>query len=268
MGCDLQGPLNLPPSYHILLPRKQWEVCGYQKHILTRDPWDQLRSHLVAPKTTLQLWLTLAALFWELTMETCPQRRIRQRHDAYLWGLLCTEHPGAFPQNTHPYSHPHGRDNPAVCHPKQLQPATVEIKGREANLVQLESVPSGQHRETKVSEKHDWLKLSAWLARWTTHKATQGIDQRRRRPPQEQPGGRRNLLLHSRFYFWGDKRSKDESRLHWCYHCLSTVMPHDVRKCLDHSLAYSLADSASMVVAGHTLNDSSWSYWEALNTVL
>lgn len=37
-------------------------------------------------------------------------------------------------------------------------------------------------------------------------------------------------------------------------------MPHDVRKCLDHSLAYSLADSASMVVAGHTLNDSSWSY--------
>ncbi len=40
-------------------------------------------------------------------------------------------------------------------------------------------------------------------------------------------------------------------------------MPHDVRRCLDHSLAYAQDASASAVVdersvfAGHTLNDSS-----------
>lgn len=152
--------------------------------------------------------------------------------------LQCSEHPGAFPQRTHPYSHPHGEDNPIVCRPKQLQSATAEIKRRKANLVQLGSIPSGQQRKTKVSEKHVWLSLSAWLACWTTHKGTRGIDQRRRRPSQEQPGGRRNLLLHSQIYFWGDKRSKDESRLCWCDHPLSPVMPHDVRSCLDHSLAY------------------------------
>lgn len=126
--------------------------------------------------------------------------------------LRCTENPGAFP-SAHIHIHSHkAKTIPVVCHTKQLQSATREIKKREANLAQLESIPSGQQRKTKVKKNQAGLNLSAWLACWTTHKGTQGIDQRRR-PLQEWPEGRRNLLLCSQICFWGDKQSKDESML-------------------------------------------------------
>lgn len=118
--------------------------------------------------------------------------------------LRCTEHSGDFP-SSHIHIHIHmAKTIHQHVTQKQLQSATGEIKRKEANLVQLESIPSGQQRKTKVSEKHVWLSLSTQLACWLTHKETQGIDQRRRRPPQEEPGGRRNLLLHSQMYFWRD----------------------------------------------------------------
>lgn len=160
--------------------------------------------------------------------------------------LRCTENPGTFP-STHIHIQIHmAKTILVVCHTKQLQSAIRQIKRRDETF--MESVHSGQHRKTKVSKKHNWLSVSAWRACWTTHKGTQGVDQKRRRPPQEQPGGRRNLLLHSQIYFWRDKCSEDESRLYSCNRCLSLVMPHDVRRYLDHTLAYTLAISVSAVI--------------------
>lgn len=103
--------LPYPPSFW------NWEVLGYQKGILTWDPWDQLRRHLVTPHSTLQSWLILAALFWsahngDMHTETYSAKR----HAAFLWALQCTEHPSAFPySHIHSYSHAHGENNPAVC---------------------------------------------------------------------------------------------------------------------------------------------------------
>lgn len=226
---------------------KQWEVLEYQKHILAWDPWDLLKRHLVAHHTPLYSsgshWLHCSE---KLTMDTCTQRHILQRDMMHSFEVTMYWKPWRFPQRTHIHI-TMAKTIPVVCHTKQLQSATRQIKRRDENLVQLESIPSGQHRKTKVSKKHDWLSLSTWLACWTTHKGTHGVDQRWRRPPQEQPGGRRNLLLLSQIY-WRDKCSEDESRLYSCDHCLRLVMPHDVRRYLDPTLAYSRAVSPSAVI--------------------
>lgn len=75
--------------------------------------------------------------------------------------LRCTENPGAFP-STHIHIQIHmAKTIPVVCHTEQLQSATRQIKRRDENLVQLESVHSGQHRKTKASKKPIWLSVSA-----------------------------------------------------------------------------------------------------------
>lgn len=149
--------------------------------------------------------------------------------DAFHCILLDTEHPGAFPSE---HIHIH---KPAVCHPKQAAVCTSCDKKKRGKLV-----PAGEHslystQEDKSKQKSmSDLPCLLGLVFWTRHKGTRGTDQGRR-PPQEQPRGRRNLLLHSQISFRGEKCSNDE-RLHWRNHSLGPIMPHDVRRHLDHVL--------------------------------
>ena len=255
------------------------EVLEYQIYILTWDPWDILGRHLVAPQTTSRRWLTRTTLFWEAHNGDLHIEAYSAETRCIPLRLRCTEHPGTFP-SAHIHIHIHmAKTIPAVCHPKTTAACNWGDKERGGKLS-----PAGEHSlwsgEKDESKGKACLTEAGCLASLLDDpQRDTGIDQRRRGPPQEQPGGRRNLLLHSQMYFWRDKCSPDESRpFYWCDHCLSSVMPHDIRRCLDHSLTCAPAASASVVFgcwcvfAGFTLNyystdnSSSRSFWVALNT--
>lgn len=162
--------------------------------------------------------------------------------------LRCTECPGTF-SGAHIHIHIHmAKTFPSVCHPKQLKSAAGEIKRRGGKLS-----PAGAH--TLWSTDKDESKQKACLTEPDCLASLLDDPQRDTGDWSEEDRtstgtarGRRNLLLLSQMYFWRDKRFQDESRLCWCDHCLSSVMPHDVRRYLDHSLAYTPAASALVVV--------------------
>lgn len=211
---------------------------GISEAYLNIGPLGSTQRHLVAPQTALQCWLTLAVLFREAhNGDIFTQRCILQEDKMHSTEVTMYWTPWLFsPAHTSIFTSTWLRQSSSVS------PRTTAVCNWGDKEKRDKLSPAGEHSLWSTEEDESKRKAcltEPWLACWTTHKGTQGIDQRGR-PPQKQPGGRRNLLLHSQIYFWRDKRSKDKSRLHWCDHCLSSVMPHDVHTCLNLSLAYVL----------------------------
>lgn len=137
------------------------------------DTWLHLRPHY-------KTGLSLNSLLWE------PHGGFRhtemhsaERKPCIPLGLLMFWTCWHVLQLTHPYFHPERQRES-----RSMSPETTSVcswgdknkkrkKWREANFVQLERIPSGQRRNTKLKGKHVWFSPCARLVLWTSNKAAQ-----------------------------------------------------------------------------------------------
>lgn len=232
-------------SQVILLPQKQWKVLGYQRHILTRDPWDPLRRHLVAPQTTLQCWLTLGPLFWDAhngdmhTETYSAERHTMHSSEVTMYWT---------PWHTHPYSLPHGEYKSCTVSPKTTAACEWRDKGNGGKLSPA-GEPSLWSTEEDESRRKACLTEPVCLAGLLDNPQRDTGDW-----SEEEKDLHRNSLEAGGTFCSAVKSTSEETNAlrmkadHWCDHCLGSVTPHDIRRCLDHSLAYAVAVSAPAVV--------------------